>query len=70
MKRLSILILGVFCFVLLLCSTADAGPIRKLIERFRRDRPAAEKKIDLKRRHAPDNREPSTCPNGICPIAK
>lgn len=67
MQRFTILILGVFAFCLLLCSTADAGPIRNFLQRFRREL-AAERKIELKRRHAADNRAPSTCPGGVCEV--
>jgi hypothetical protein len=68
MKRFTILVLGVFAFCLLCCSTSDAGPFRDWWHK-RHPKPAIERKIELKRRHAVDNRVPS-CPGRTCPVSK
>lgn len=66
MRRFTILALGVLAFCLLFCTSADAGPLRDWWQK-RHPKPAVERKIDLKRRHATDNRAPSGCQGGTCP---
>lgn len=74
MKRLTILILGVFAFCLYLsfsAAEADAGIFARRGCRGGQcgaSRPSAAVKVEVKRRHAVDRKAPTGCPDGKCPL--
>ena len=68
MKRI-LLTLATASLLFVFAAPADAGPVRRLIDRFRRDpKPAVTKKVQVDRERKVLRVRPVGCQGGQCPV--